>query len=111
MGKRRRKKPEDLYKFKALTRDHQKGGWDWYLYRKYVLLPLLYPYCEKLAARYPDRNIWLVEDNASLHTKAAEVCAELRLDRGILKADHPSNSPDLNRIEPVWDYLKDMCDL
>lgn len=37
-------------------------------------------------------------------------CRSFREEKGILKAPHPPNSPDLNMIEGMWDYQKDRVD-
>lgn len=47
----------------------------------------------------------VVEDNAPIHN--ADECREARLQLGLDRADHPPNSPDLNPIEFIWNWLKD----
>lgn len=98
-GTKRQRKPEQLWKHAELKRMNERGGIDWFLYREYCLMPFLYPYYEQVQRAHSDKEIWLVEDNAALHTKAAEICEKDRRERGILKAPWPPNSPDLNSIE------------
>jgi transposase len=78
------------------------------LYEKHILKPLLYPYCEKLQDMYPERRVWLIKDNASIHTKAEWTAAQFRVTARIRKAPWPPNSPDLHPIENLWDYEKDI---
>lgn len=109
-GYRMRRKAEHIWKYDDLQRSTKLRGIDWWLYREKVLLPLLYPYYEAIQAKYPGREMFLVEDNARLHTKAAYVCERDREIRGIKKCPWPPNSPDLNPIELVWHYLRDVMD-
>lgn len=51
--------------------------------------------------------MWLIEDNSSIHSKAAADQEEERIKRGINKVNWPANSPDLNMIKTIWDYMKD----
>jgi len=51
--------------------------------------------------------LYLVEDNAPSHQTARRVDDEERRSHGILTLNWPSKSPDLNQIEPIWDYEKD----
>ena len=60
--------------------------------------------------KHPDIEVWLVEDNAGGHSKAARVVEAERKEECIRKAPHPPNSPDLNMIEGLWDYEKDRTD-
>ena len=76
----------------------------------YILIPLLYPYYEAVRRANSNGTIWLVEDNAGIHTKAATVMELERERHGIKKALWPPNSPDLHPIENIWDYEKDIGD-
>ena len=56
----------------------------------------------------PEREIWLVEDNAPSHRRAANLdslSGELT-EEWIFRCNWPPNSPDLNTIEAVWDDFK-----
>lgn len=57
--------------------------------------------------RNPGKNVWVIEDNAPAHVKAARLCQEERERRGIKKVDWTPNSPDLHWIESLWDPMKD----
>ncbi|KAI8934014.1 hypothetical protein NX059_012519 [Plenodomus lindquistii] len=109
-GMRRRRKPEQVFKHKPLERGEKSKGIDWFLYRKFVLHDKLFPYIRKLHEKYPGRPIVVVEDGAPLHTKAIGICEAEYAAEEIIRAPHTPNSPDMNQVEPVWDYLKDMLD-
>ena len=63
----------------------------------------------QLRRENPEREIWLVEDNAPpSHRRAASLDplpSELAAER-IFRCNCPSNSPDLNSIEGAWDDFK-----
>jgi hypothetical protein len=86
-----------------LKRENVKGGIDWWIYRNEVLIPRLIPYYEAVQRRY-NGKVWIVEDGVGLHDKAWDSLGDI----GIRKALWMGNSPDLNQIEPIWSYLKDM---
>ena len=77
------------------------------LYKDKIALPLLYPFVEQVMQRNPNRPVWLIEDNAPAHTKAAKMLEEERNTRGIQKIDWPANSPDLHFIKSLWHPLKE----
>jgi transposase len=106
---RRLRRPEWEFKQERATRDKQgKGGIDWLRYRELVLKPILYPWAYEIH-RLTTRKVYIIEDNASPHTKARRWSKEERERYGgaIICIDWPPNSPDLNRIERIWDPLKD----
>ena len=55
-----------------------------------------------------EQQVWLIKDNASIHTKAEWTAARFRVIARIRKAPWPPNSPDLHLIENLWDYEKDI---
>ena len=57
--------------------------------------------------RNPDKTVWVIEDNAPAHAKAAKLYKEERERRGINKVEWTPNSPDLHWIESLWDPIKD----
>ena len=79
---------------------------DWFLYRNPVLQERVFPFIERIQEE-KDCQCWLVEDKAGNHTAAARMDHEAKA-RGIRRIPFwPPNSPDLNEIEPCWNYLKD----
>ena len=101
-GRKQHLTPERMFKYDDMEQRGKKGGIDAYLYKNNILLPLLYPFYEETQRKHPDKQIWLIEDNAPAHTKASKQCEEERKKRGIKKVDWPANSPDLNVIEGAW---------
>lgn len=96
---------------KSQGKEVSKGGIDWFLYREMVLIPLLFPYIQKMKALYPNRRVWFVDDNVSLHLKAHRSLQDLMKREGIYRVSFwPPNSPDLHPIENAFDYLKDQVD-
>lgn len=102
-GKKRIRTGECVQTCRAYTR-REKGGINWFLYRKYILIPHLYRFYEEVQAANPGTNIWLIEDNAPSHLKSAQVCKKDREERRIRKIDWSANFPDLHPIEEVWFY-------
>ncbi|RPA97260.1 hypothetical protein L873DRAFT_1771670 [Choiromyces venosus 120613-1] len=83
------------------------GGLDWFLYRESILHQCLYPFIEAIQTQ-TGRHCWLVEDNAGNHTLAAKMDLQEAAARNIHRIPKwLANSPDLNEIEPCWNYLKD----
>ena len=105
-GLYRIRKPEQVFKYEALERG-QGRGIDWFLYRKYILRPHLYPYYQAVVKVNPHRQVFFVEDNAGPHQKAQRITAEERDELNIKMAPHPFNSPDLHPIETIFNYIKD----
>lgn len=56
----------------------------------------------------PAREVWLIENHALAHQKAAKICANIIKEKGIKKVDWPANSPDLHPIEDIWDWEKEL---
>lgn len=71
-------RPEWEFKFGKKSCKEGRGGIDWYLYRKNILWLKLYLFYETIA-RETDKKIWLIEDNASAHSKAAADQKEKRI--------------------------------
>jgi len=85
-----------VFKSEKFTRFEDSKGIDWWLYAKRIYLDLLYPYYEAVQRANPDKEVYLVEDNAPSHQKASRFLEEVRKERGIRKVPHPPNSPNLN---------------
>ena len=67
-----------------------------------ILMPHLYKFYEEVQARNSDKKVYLVEDNAGSHKKAARLMKVVRKARGILKVEWPLNSSFLHSIEDLW---------
>jgi hypothetical protein len=109
-GFKRARNAHQVFKPTKLMRGEKNRGIDWFLYRKYILHARLFPYVQELQKLHPNRPIVVVEDGAPLHVKAIGVCEAEYVAIGIIRAPHTPNSPDLNQIEPIWDYEKDQLD-
>jgi hypothetical protein len=75
-----------------------KGGIDWFRYRKQVLEPLLLPFAKMIP------NAWVLEDGAPAHNHHANKL--LYKTEGVQRLPWPGNSPDLNAIEKAWPWMK-----
>jgi hypothetical protein len=69
--------------------------------------PDVYPFIDYLQKTTGEPLVYLVEDNAPSYSAAKRVDHEPHLQKGFITFDWPAKSPDLNKIEPVWDYEKD----
>lgn len=111
-GQQRRRLPPQwiLTSSKTVKRQGTKGGANWIRYRENVLYPHLYPFLKRVQAKYPGREVWLVEDNAPGRVGAAnnDHIWELEMTpRGIYRCNWPPDSPDIDEIQPVWDDFED----
>ena len=67
----------------------------------------LYDFVQTTQQRHSDCQVYLIEDNAGAHRKAARLLEQQRAKRGIVKVDWVPNSPDLHPIENVWSPLQE----
>ena len=72
-----------------------------------IATPYIHKFYLEVKERNPGREVWLIEDNAGPHQKAARLLKPIRESLGILTIDWPPNSPYLHPIEDVWGPLKD----
>lgn len=105
--KRRRRPPQWEFGEELQKRDRRnsKGGVDWARYRETILRPLLYPWALQIQEE-TGRRVWIVEDNASPHATARRFTVNERHQQGVHVVDWPPRSPDLNKIERIWDHVK-----
>jgi len=73
------------------------------IYRDQILLGPLKDFWEESFGDVDEPVV--MEDNAPAHKK---VCIPARKELGMICHQHPPNSPDLNPIENIWSYMKDI---
>jgi transposase len=79
-----------------------RGGINWYNYQKKILIAKLLPFAKECLKERPGTIVQ--EDNAPAH--ASRYQQEVYDLWEIQKMFWPSNSPDLNAIEPTWFWMK-----
>jgi hypothetical protein len=92
--------PKPEWKFNAKTgklKRGSKGGIDWYLYQKKILLPKLIPFAKECLVDRPGTLVQ--EDKAPSHTYYVQ--ARVYNLHNVQRLLWCGNSPDLNAIEPV----------
>lgn len=100
------KQPHQVFIEPKPKRGQTRGGIDWIRYKREILMPKLYPFAMQIQQE-TGKRVWIVKDNAPSHKKAKDYTAKLRKDASINTVNWPANSPDLNKIEPIWCVLKD----
>ena len=73
------------------------------IYRDQILLGPLKQFWEEAFEDFGEPIV--MEDNAPVHKK---VCIPVRTDLGMISLEWPPNSPDLNPIENICSYMKDI---
>jgi transposase len=79
-----------------------RGGINWYNYQKKILIAKLLPFAKECLKERPGTIVQ--EDNAPAY--ASRYQQEVYDLWEIQKMFWPSNSPDLNAIEPTWFWIK-----
>lgn len=86
-------------------RNDRGTGVDWYRYLYEVINPILAP---ELNRFINNKDPWclplLIQDGAPPHSKCVEKGSFRYLNCELLR--WPANSPDLNPIEHIWDYMR-----
>lgn len=87
---------------RAYVREKGKGGIDWWRYQQVVLIPLLIPFAVECIVDRLDTVIQ--EDKAPSHDSQYQL--EIFSLYEVIRLLWPGNSPDLNAIEPTWNWMK-----
>ena len=98
-GRKMPKKPDQIWRYpEAEYVTREISG----LHYKENVISLLYKFAEEVMKRNPEKKVYVIEDNAPAHVKAARLCEEDHIARGINKTKWIANSPDLHAIESLW---------
>lgn len=80
-----------------------KGGIDWYRYQTLVMIPKIIPFAKE-CAKALGIEMLVQEDKAPSHSHRYQ--AEVYSMYDVQRLIWPGNSPDLNMIEPSWNWMK-----
>jgi hypothetical protein len=83
IGRKYARKPHQIFKEELFTRQNKKGGMDFIHYALIICKKFLFPYYLEVKAAYPNRNVYLIQDNAGLHHKAVKLLHKEVIDDGI----------------------------